>query len=285
MWLSLALFSALLFGVRRIYEKELTAVFGNFSLGFLLQVFSLVPMLALFLFFPLPENIFALSWQFWWPLLIIWFVLYPVQTYFMYRSLREGELSRVAPINALLPVFNILTSYLLIGEEPTALGSVGIIAIVVATFLLLVEPRAGESFTLNKPVLFMIIGTALPALGSTFDKISLQAATPVFYSFMNSLGATVVLLILTFVFKQQGELARAKDSFWTLCVLGLVLAAAFVAAMVSFSLENTSYVLAVRCAGFLLPVVWGIFFLREQLSARKMLAVGLFSFGILFLAL
>src|SRR3989338_5351228 len=118
MWLSFALASAVLFAVRRIYEKELTAKFSNFSLSFLLLTSSVPAALVLFLFFPIPQDIFALSWNFWWPLIVIWVVLYPVQNYLLYRSIREGELSQVTPVSALLPVFNIAPSLFFFLELP-----------------------------------------------------------------------------------------------------------------------------------------------------------------------
>src|SRR6202051_186388 len=153
MGFSLALASALLLAVRRIYEKQLTARFGNFSLSFILTSFALIPTLVLFLFFPIPQNIFALPWHFWWPLFIIWIVLYPLQNYLLYRSLREGELSEVAPVSALLPVFNIATSFIGIGELPSAFGFAGILATAVGVYVLLSERSGGRNY--NKPVLFM----------------------------------------------------------------------------------------------------------------------------------
>src|SRR3989344_7746054 len=137
MWLSFALASAVLLAVRRIYEKELTARFSNFSLSFLLMTFSVPAALVLFLFFPMPDDIFQLPWRFWWPLIFIWIVLYPVQNYLLYRSLREGELSQVTPVSALLPVFNIIPSFFLLQELPSVLGAAGIVATVGAADLLL----------------------------------------------------------------------------------------------------------------------------------------------------
>src|SRR3989344_4203933 len=159
MWLSLALLSSLLLAIRRIYEKDLSAKFGNFSLGFAMQFFGVFPMLILFFFLPLPSDLWHLSWNFWWPLLVIWIILYPLQTYFLYRSLREGELSEVTPVSALLPVFNIATSFFLIGELPTPYGFAGIVLTVFATYLLLADTGSAR-VAYNKPVLFMIISIA-----------------------------------------------------------------------------------------------------------------------------
>ncbi len=285
MWLTFALGSALLLAVRRIYEKELTAHFGNFSLSFLLMLFSVPGVLILFFFFPIPQDIFALPWDFWWPLIVIWVVLYPLQNYFLYRSLREGELSEVVPASSLLPVFNMASSYLLIGEIPTKLGIVGIVTIVIATYLLLKDTPTGGKFRINMPVLFMIIATLLPALGSTLDKISIEVSTPVFYSFVNQLGVSIVFLVCVFVFGQHTDFKHVPERLWTLVILGFVLAFGFTASMAAFAFGPTSYTLAIRSGGFLLPVVWGLFFLRESHSRKKILALTLFAIGTVALAI
>ena len=284
MWITFALASALLLAVRRIYEKDLTERFGNFSLSFLLMIFSIPAVLVLFLFFPIPQNISALPWDFWWPLIVIWVVLYPLQNYFLYRSLREGELSQVTPVSALLPVFNILPSFFLLSELPSLFGAAGIVMTVLATYLLLTDVRAGEKQKYNLPVLFMIGTVVCTALGSTLDKVAIEVSTPVFYVCVNMIGASVVFLALTFAYRQQHELMRVKESFWTFTLLGVVMALAFVAFATAFTLGPTSYTHAIRSGGFIIAALWGIFLLKESLSLRKTFALALFVFGTIALA-
>ena len=284
MWIAFALASALLLAVRRIYEKDLTSRFGNFSLSFLLMVFSIPAVLALFFFFPIPQNVFALPWDFWWPLIVIWVILYPLQNYLLYRSLREGELSQVTPVSALLPVFNIVPSFFLLQELPNVFGAAGIITTVVATYLLLTDVRVGEKQKYNLPVLFMVGTVLCTAIGSTLDKVAIEVSTPVFYVCVNMIGASLVFLALTYLYRQQHELARVKESFWTFTLLGVVMALAFVAFATAFTLGPTSYTLAIRSGGFIIAALWGVFLLKESFSSRKMAALVLFVLGTIALA-
>jgi uncharacterized membrane protein len=285
MWLSYALFSALFLGVRRIYEKQLSAEFGNFSLSFVTLACSLPFTLTLFFFLPVPHSLAALPWRFWWPLLIIWLVLYPVQNYFLYRSLREGELSEVVPVGSLLPVFNIGTSLVLLGEVPSLYGDIGIALTVIATYLLLTDTQGFRGQVYNKPVLFMVLTVCCTAVGSTLDKIAIESSTPVFYSFVNVFGASVVFLVLSYFYGEHRDILKVARYPWTFVVLGVVLMLGFTAAMFAFSYGPTSYVLALRSAGFLLAAFWGVAVLKESMSARKAIALGLFVLGTLALAL
>ncbi|GEM_PF-1389625 len=288
MWLTLAFVSAITSGILRIYEKEWSANFGNFSLGFLTKVLALPPLFVLLFFLPLPENIAALPWDFWWPLLIIWIVLYPIQTYFLYRSIREGELSVVIPVMALMPVFNIATSFFLIDELPTAYGFFGIALIVAGVYLILKTPKTSSavaSTSYNTPVVFMIFATICMAVGNTLDKVAIEASTSAFYSFVNTLGATIVFLVLAYSYGQIAEFKRMPALGWKLVLFGALNAATFVTAMFALSFAPTSYSLAVRSGAFLIPVLWGLFFLKESLSSRKIVALALFVLGTIALAI
>ena len=294
MWLSFAVGSALFLAMRRVYEKKLTAYFGNFSISFVTLAFSLPFTLALFLFLPIPMSIGDLPWRFWWPLIVIWVVLYPIQNYLLYRSLREAELSEVTPVGSLLPVFNAVSSFFIIQEVPTLFGGVGIIVTVFATYLLLTDlpaeasaqvgVRAEEKQKYNLPVLFMIGSVICTAIGSTLDKVAVEVSTPVFYSFVNIFGASIVFLILAFATGQHRELKQVRRFLPTLTMLGVVLTLGFTAAMFAFSYGPTSYVLALRSGGFLLAALWGIVFLHESLSRKKITALILFVLGTFFLA-
>lgn len=285
MWFIPAIISAIILGGTRVYEKKLSSRFGNFSMGFIVKAFSLIPTLILFFFLPLPPDIWHMPWQFWWPLIIIWVGLYPVQTYFLYKSIREGELSRTTPVFALLPVFNILTSYLVIGELPTMIGAMGIILIVVGTYLLLKgNQKESTSSGIYKPVLHMMIAVFCMAIGSTLDKVALQASTPVFYSFMNNFGAMFVFIILMYIYKQNTEFKLIKKELKSFTVLGISQAIAFILFVTAFGMGQTSYVLAVRSGSYILAAIVAIFYFKESFSKKKGVAIALFLIGIILLA-
>ena len=281
MWLTLALTSALLLAVRRIFEKKLTGVFGNFSLSLVTLGFSLPFLATLYFFSTSSVQITSLSARFWMPLIFIWIFLYPLQNYFLYRSLREGEFSEVTPVSALLPAFNIVSSFIVIHELPTMWGALGIALTVLATWLLL--SNAG-SVRINMPVLFMTISVLCTAVGSTLDKVAIEVSDPVTYSFVNISGAILVFGILTFATRSQGELRYVRAHIGTLCFMGALLAVGFVVFSSAFTLGPTSYTLALRSGGLLLAALWGIVFLHESLSRKKLTALALFTFGTLFLA-
>ncbi len=281
MWLPFALVSALIAGGRRVYEKTLTETFGNFAMGFIAQAFSLLPALLLIFVLPNGTEIGNLPWRFWWPLLIIWLVLYPIQTYFMYRAVREADVSTVTPVMAVLPVFNIGSSFLLLGEVPSLFGFAGILLIAVGTYLMLWEKK---NIPLSKPVLMMVFSMFCIAIGSSLDKVSIQVSNPVFYGFMNTLGASVVFLVLMHFYKEKEYFTHMRLKFWPLALLGTLQAISFTATMYAFKYGPVSYVLAIRAGSYVLAGLYGLFILKEGFSQRKPIAFIFFLAGVLALA-
>ena len=274
--------SAFILAGKRVYEKRLSDTFGNFAMGFIVHGFSLLPMFILIFLLPGGTDIGSLSWTFWWPLFIIWFILYPVQTYLLYRSMREGDVSAVVPVMALLPVFTVGASFVLLGEVPSMFGWTGIILIVLGTYFMLWNKASPQKISI--PVLLMIGSMFCMAIGTSLDKISMQVSNPVFYSFVNTLGATIIFLILMRFYKEKGSFVNMRREFWLLTLLGIFQAIGYISFIYAIGNGPVSYVLALRSGSFLLVALYGILFLRENMTNRKLVALTLFLAGAVALA-
>lgn len=282
MWILFAIISGFTSGVRRVYDKHLTGHFGNFSIAFIMNAFALVPMAILLFFFPLPGKIMQLPWRFWWPLFASCLVQYPVQIYLYIRAVREGELSSVMPLMALLPVFNLLTSFVMLGEVPTLIGFAGITLIVIGVYLLL---KKKGTHMKSRPELFMILSVFCTAIGASFDKIALSVSTPIFYTFAEILVSTIFFLILIFITKESHELKKMRGSMLpTLITVGILIAITIASLEVAYTKGPTSYVLAIRSSNFILVALWGLFRLRESATTKKIIALVLFLAGTCLLA-
>jgi len=284
MWLSFALLSSLISGGRRVYDKYLTNTFENFAMGFIVQAFSLLPSVILIFILPHGTEVGMLPWRFWWPLLIIWFILYPVQTYLMYRAVREADISTVTPVMCLLPVFNVGTSFLLLGEVPSIFGFLGIFLIVFGTYFALSQKKGNNSF--SAPVLFMVLAMFCIAIGSSLDKVAIQVSNPVFYGFMNTLGASVVFFVLIYLYKEKHSLKQMRSTKWLLpfILLGVLQAISFTSSMYAFKYGPVSYVLSIRAGSYILAGLYGIIVLKETFSTRKAIALLFFLTGVIALA-
>ena len=202
----------------------------------------------------------------------------------MYRAVREADISTVTPVMCLLPVFNVGTSFFLLGEIPSIVGLAGIVFIVFATYLVLKPKEENVSFSM--PVLLMVAAMFCIAIGSTLDKVAIQVSNPVFYGFMNTLGASIVFLVLMHWYDEKHSFGHMRSAkwFWPFMALGVLQAISFTASMYAFKYGPVSYVLAIRAGSYVLVGFYGVVILKESLSNRKIMALICFLFGILALA-
>ena len=283
-WFTLAVLASIIAATRKGYEKDLTKVFGDFGMGFIIKLFSILPLLALCLYAPIPKDILHLPWAFWWPLLVIWAVLYPIQTLLYYRAMREGELSHVMPIVCVWPVLNAITS-LFIGETPSFTGWVGMVCITIGTILLIMHKHESEEKEkkFRRAALNMLAATCCFAVGSSLDKVAMNSVknSSTFYTLINSLGATLVFIILIPLFKEKYHFNEIRSRFWGLTVIGILFAISFALAMAAFSMGPTSYSLSVRSIiGLLIPAAIGVHKFDEKITTAKKVAFSLFIAGI-----
>lgn len=288
MWFFLSLASTFLYSFRRLSEKKLSQKLDHFTLGFAVQAFSL-PGIGLLLFLADIPSLFSLSGNFWYPLLIIWAFLYPLQAFFYYKSLKHGDISFVLPLMSFIPIFNILTTWVLIGELPSFVGFLGILAIVAGIYSLNTKPDLGilnpiTHLFKDRPSLFMIINCACLAFGATLDKIAIQASNPLFYTVINTLGASIVLFIIA-RFTNKHVFTPVKKNYKDLGFIGIFQSLAFTAYIVALNTGIVPYVLAIKSSSAILGSIWGFVFLKESLTKYKVIALLFITLGLGLIAL
>ncbi len=281
MWILISLVAMVSSGTRRVFDKRLTGHFGAFSQSLVVNILSIVPMGICLFFFALPPDIRHLPGIFWIVLVLNAGIMYPLQIYLYLRAIREGEMSSVMPLTTLTPIFNIVTSLILLHEIPSTLGFIGIGTIVIAILLLLY--KKGARLKLG-PELYMGLSMLVFAGCATLDKFAMKISTPIFYIFLNVIVATIFLFFFAWGSGQLPEVKKAPSLHGQFLITAGLLFISFLGLELALSLGPTSYVLAIRTGSFVIATLWGIWKLKEKASLRKIFAICMFIAGSVLLA-
>src|SRR3989344_83770 len=286
MWLPLAWASAILLSFRRVGEKELSSKLNHFTIGWLVQLLSLPVMLIIWLVAGKMFNPFSLSAHFWIPLLIIWLVIYPLNTLGYFKAVKGGHLSNVLPVHSLIPVMSLLLAWLIIGEKPSMLGVFGVLAIVLGVYTLNITGAKLHNpikpFLEDKATLYMLLSAVSIAVGSVLDKVAIKASESLYYNVVNTIGAVFVLFIIAKLLKSDNN-AGIKSNFPKLAGVGTLQGFAYTAYIVALSVGPVAYVVSIRSANVLIGSLIGIWFLKEAFTKTKFVAFGLILFGFVLL--
>jgi uncharacterized membrane protein len=288
MWFWFALISAVFGGFRRTSEKRLLQTIDRFTLGWMIQLFSL-PLVATILFASGQAiNPFQLGAEFWLPLAFAVLIFYPLNTWLFYGSLREGELSKVLPIQALGPAISLLFAFFILHEVPSRNAAIGLAVVVFGLYVLDFKDKKLHNplapFMQHRASLYMLGSTVLVSLVVPVEKISIQASNPLMYTAMSTLGAAGILFLIA---RKYGKRPARYSSklMWPLTITAAFQGISYLTLVYALSVGPVAYVSAIKSSGILIGAITGIIAFKESVTYTKVISLGLIGCGMLLLAI
>lgn len=289
MWFGFAFLSAILYAFRGVLEKLLVARVNRYVLGFGIRLFALPFFFIPFIINPdLFISLGQLPAKFWIVTLAVSLFCTPLETYFYYKSIKDEEISLALPILSLTPVLTIIFGMIFLGEFPTAVGALGVVAILFGVYALkigharhgLFEPL--RHLAKNKSLRLMAIVALSLAVGAILDKIGVTSANAYMYALFNYLFITIVLFGFAFV-KARPHLGQLRTHGRDFAILGTVVAGYTLLYLLALEVGNTAYVVAIRNASLLISIVLGVLWLKEKDLHAKLLAGSAIVLGLIFI--
>lgn len=203
------------------------------------------------------------------------------------RAIAVGEISYVAPISKIVPVFVLPLEILLLGEHLTSLQLAGIalatVAVYVANFQggawLAPLRRAAHSRAAG----FALLSAALYAVGDVGRRVTLQElAVPPSLLVVALLGGMAVVLAPQAIRTWPGGVREDLPKF---LVAGAVVAAGEHTTMIAFSILPASIASPIINTQAIVAVVLGGLVLREESFALRLLAAALAVCGVTLIAI
>ncbi len=212
--------------------------------------------------------------------------------YFNVKAIRLGELSVVAPMSQLTPAILLFTSPLMIGDKVTVYGFMGVLAVVVGSYILGVKNVEGmhsfweplKNLSKDKGVKFALLASVLYGVTSNVTKLAAQQSDPVFLVFF-------VGMITTFVF--LGMLLWQKSNLFSLklndvkfgAVPGVTGALGSMIQVYAVTIWAVPYVIAVKRLSTVFSTLVGIMYFKEQNPFSKIVGASVMVLGTVLIVL
>jgi uncharacterized membrane protein len=246
-----------------------------------------VLLLGLIAFGPI-FNPFTLGMNFWLPTLLIWVGFYPLNQFLYINAFKHGELSRILPLSSLGPALSLLLGWLLLGQIPSSVATVGIFIIVIGIYVLNLKGRYLHNplkiFTADKANLYTLFGLIINAMAGVLDKRAISASGPMYYSFVSTLGAVVTMFISARA-TSISDMPQIKQQARPLLIAGALFGLSYAAYILALVSGPLSYVMAIRSSSALLiGSLIGFWFFKESFTKSKFVAFILILMGSTLLA-
>jgi drug/metabolite transporter (DMT)-like permease len=229
-------------------------------------------------------------------------------------ALQRSDLSLVAPLTSLTPLFMLGTGAVVLGEVPGPIGVVGVITIVAGAWILALPARHEGVLAPFRAVLrdpgarAMLVVAALYSVSATYDKVGTQASSPLLWAAsVNAVVAAVLGAVLaaavrarrraapgsTAPARRPADLAHGTDGAGAtvsgrrvvrvMFLAGLLAAAIAAAQMTAILLTLAAYVIAVKRTSTLFGVVLGHLVFGERHVRARLLGAAVMLAGFILL--
>lgn len=279
-WFLLAIGCSFFNALHGVIIKMLTRKLSSWLIVWAMCIFAL-PFIALTIgFFGIPqvEPVF-------WIALFSGVLIHTLAITLYVKALELSPLSLTVPFLAFTPLFLIFTSNLMLGEFPSRLGIFGIISIVAGGYFINIEHiKKGvlapfKNIYQEKGSLLMLIVALLWSVTANIDKIGVQASSPVFYTLVFHIVFPIVYLPI--VLKTGTKISELKGNIKMLILLGLTGTVLIILQMFAIQLAYVSYVIAIKRAGLVFSIIFGLLFFKEKnillrLAGALFIVLGIF---------
>ncbi|MEL6938830.1 MAG: DMT family transporter [Cyanobacteria bacterium J06598_1] len=293
MWLVLASLTALFEACKDASGKQSLKTLDEYSVLFSFMAIGVVLMLPVLWVVGMPTVLPG----FWLALLvggslnILAFTLYV-------RALKLADLSLTVPLVTLTPLFLLVTSPLLVQEWPTWADAVGVLLLVVGSYVLNLSLDANTDATGPSrwwtPILrmarnpgsrLMLCVAFIWSITSNFDKVGVLNASPLLWAI--ALFGVIAAGMVPFVFfRPQSRGLEPLMSQWKLLgITGVFSAIAITCQMLALPMTSVAQVIAVKRMSALLSVLIGHFFFGEKGLKERLLGAAIMVCGVVIMSL
>lgn len=204
-------------------------------------------------------------------------------------ALQHGDLSNTVPLVAFSPLFLLITSPLMLGEMPTLAGIIGVVLVVLGSYLLNIRERKHGYFAPYRALLRetgprLMLGVAVIwSIAANVDKLGVQASSPLLWVLLVNSGLSLSLTPLMLRHIRQVRVSRGV--LVALLAIGLLDAIALLAQMTAITLTLVAYVIAIKRTSIVMSVLLGAWLfgepgLRERLGGALVMLVGVLSIAL-----
>lgn len=272
MWFLYALISAFLASFRKVNDKQLTNKVNQLHIAWCVKLASIPIITIVAICTHSLVNPFNLPIDFWIPFLISVLIMSPLDTYMYLSSIKHGELSKIAPLHSLWPAVMLIFGAIFLGLTPSLLAIVAIFGIAYGVIAISSPRFSIIDMIKDKATRHGLIGIVTVSVNSTLGGLSIQASGPIFYALISTCVGCIIQFVIAKILvgnKDKPNFEQIK----TFALTGNLNGLAYIFYSMAVASGPIAYVAAVRSSGSTISALFGIIFLKEQITLNKLFAL------------
>lgn len=284
-WLIFSLLNSFFDSASSALSKRGAQKINVLSAAWAMRFFSLFILIPLVLF----SNSFQKVNVNFWVALLATSTLNTITSILFIKAVKDSPLSLTLPITAFTPVFLLITSPIMIGEFPKPLGIIGILSVVIGSYILNLSKRAHGHF---EPILaifkeegsrLMLIVAIIWSITSNIDKIVVRNSNPLLTSFASTCVVLIFLTLLLWV--KKISIRHILRHSKILAPIGFTAGLSLAFQMTAISMTLVANVISVKRTSTLFGSLWGKIFFKEENIKERFAGAFIMVIGVILIAL
>jgi drug/metabolite transporter (DMT)-like permease len=209
----------------------------------------------------------------------------------MGKAYKYGDLGLAYPIVRSAPIFVLIVAVFFLNEQISTIGFIGIILIVLGTYVLNIESRKSilkirKNLVKNKKVVFFGLLAALCSAGYTVvSKVGVTLEIEPFI-IAYSMFFINILFFSPYILKNRKLIKKElKMNKFSLMAVGILMAFSWIVVLYTLQLTNVSYIASLRQLSLIFGVIFGGIFLKEKKMTIRLTGATLIIIGSILIAM
>lgn len=201
------------------------------------------------------------------------------------KAIKVSPLSLSIPFLAFTPAFVMLTGYLLLGETLNTWGILGIVLIVVGSYVLNLSKMKDEWLNPWKAIFkeqgsrLMLLTSLIYSFTATLGKLAIRHSSPQFFAVSYFLIFSFFVFCL-FPFMPGVKTGNLVKRPFPGIMAGIILAITIFSHTLAISLIQAAYMLSVKRSSLLFAVIFGAIFFKEEKIKKRLMGVSIMMAGV-----
>lgn len=187
-----------------------------------------------------------------------------------FKALQMGDVNQVVPIDKSSVVLTMLLSFLLLGEQITALKAAGMVLIGIGTYLTIERTKyAVETVRSSKWLFFAVLSAIFSSLTAILSKIGIEHVESNLGTALRTIVVLLMAWLVVFIQGKQREVKHIDMRSWCFIGLsGLATGLSWLCYYRALQEGPASVVVPIDKLSILVTMAFGCFVLHEKLNKR-----------------
>lgn len=202
-----------------------------------------------------------------------------------FKALTVGDVNKVTPVDKTSTVLAMIIAIIFLHESLTWLKGLSMVLIMAGTFLM-IEFKENKKSQLEKKswLFYAVLSSVFAAITSTLGKIGVSDIDSTLGTAIRTIVVLLMAWVVVFVTKSQGEIKKIqKKNLLAICASGITTGGSWIFYFKALQTGDVSVVVPIDKLSIIVTVAFSALFLKEKVSGKTLLGLGLIVAGTLLL--